>query len=112
MPSLTMTGAARAVLDEVRRREGARLLFVIGGGCCDNTAPMLLKDFRLGAADVHMGDVDGVPVYCETEQTRLMAASHLEIGVSSGGGNSFSLEIPLGKRFVLRTSPTRAAAKE
>jgi uncharacterized protein (DUF779 family) len=32
-----------------------------------------------------------------------MAASHLEIGVSSGGGNRFSLEIPPGKRFVPRT---------
>jgi uncharacterized protein len=106
MIEVTITGAARQVLDEIRAESGDApgLLFMIGGGCCDNTAPMLLRDFRVGATDVQLGEIAGVPVWCEREQAALVEGFRLEIGLSSGGGNSFSLEIPRGVRFVLRSS--------
>ena len=104
MKSLTITEEALAVLERVLEAEGGELLFMFGGGCCDNTAPMLLKDFRIGATDVRLGEVGGVPVFCEREQAKLFADYRLEIGLTSGGSNSFSLETPRGVRFVLRSS--------
>ena len=103
MRSLTITQQALEVLARVRKEEGEDLLFMLGGGCCDNTAPMLLKDFRIGATDVRLGEVCGVPVYCEREQAKLFADYGLEIGLTRGGSNSFSLETPQGVRFVLRS---------
>lgn len=104
MGSLSITAGARELLEEIRKEEAGSLLFMIGGGCCDNTAPMLLRDFRTGPSDVLLGEICGVPVYCEASQATLVRAFDLEIGLSSGGGNSFSLEIPRGVRFVLRSS--------
>jgi uncharacterized protein (DUF779 family) len=37
-----------------------RLVSMISGGCCDNTAPMLLDGFLVGEGDVCLGEVAAI----------------------------------------------------
>jgi uncharacterized protein (DUF779 family) len=55
---LEFTAAARALLAEMKREHPtSTLVVVIGGGCCENTAPILMKNFRVGRTDRLLGEV-------------------------------------------------------
>ena len=101
---LAITDAARAVVDQLRARHGA-LLFHQSGGCCDGSAPMCFAvgDFRIGSRDVCLGDVHGCKFYMSPEQFQYYENCHTTIDVVPGRGASFSLEIPLGVRFLIRS---------
>jgi uncharacterized protein (DUF779 family) len=101
---LAITDAARAVVDQLRARHGA-LLFHQSGGCCDGSAPMCFTvgDFRVGSRDVCLGDVHGCKFYMSPEQFQYYENCHTTIDVVPGRGASFSLEIPLGVRFLIRS---------
>jgi hypothetical protein len=60
-------------------------------------------DFRLGASDVYLGDIHGCPFYMARDQFAYWEHMQLTIDVKEGRGASFSLEIPLGVRFVVRS---------
>lgn len=101
---LAITDAARAVVDQLRARHGA-LLFHQSGGCCDGSAPMCFSvgDFRIGSRDVCLGEVHGCKFYMSPEQFQYYENCHTTIDVVPGRGASFSLEIPLGVRFLIRS---------
>ncbi len=101
---ISLTARARAMLEELRREHGPQLIFIISGGCCDATSPMLLKDFRVGNQDQKFGQVEGVEVYASREQAQRLAGYRLEIDlIEGGGGNGFSLESARRVRFILRS---------
>jgi uncharacterized protein (DUF779 family) len=78
-------------------------MILIGGGCCENTAPILMKNFRVGQSDRLLGEADGVKVYAAAELYPLVSATPSIIDVTDGrGGGSFSLEIPRDVRLTLR----------
>jgi uncharacterized protein (DUF779 family) len=86
------------------------VMFHQSGGCCDGSAPMCfpLGDFQTGPSDVHLGDlhVDGfesVPVWMSASQYVYWKHTHLTIDVTPGRGAGFSLEAPLGVRFLIRS---------
>ncbi len=86
------------------------VMFHQSGGCCDGSSPMCYPDgeFRTGAADVHLGDLDvglecGVPVWMSKAQFEYWSHTHLTIDVVPGRGAGFSLEAPEGKRFLIRS---------
>ena len=86
------------------------VMFHQSGGCCDGSAPMCYPDgeFLTGAADVHLGDLDvglerPVPVWMSRAQHEYWSHTHLTIDVVPGRGAGFSLEAPLGVRFLLRS---------
>jgi uncharacterized protein (DUF779 family) len=81
------------------------LIFHQSGGCCEGTAPMCFRqsDFRVGANDVFLGTIGGCPFYIGASTFRYFASSQLVIDVTTGGGDSFSLEAPEGVRFVTRS---------
>ncbi len=85
--------------------EHGPLLFHQSGGCCDGSSPMCYpaREFRVGARDVHLGDVAGVPVYIGGQQYDLWRHTQLLIDVVPGRGGGFSLEAPLGVRFLTRS---------
>ncbi len=60
-------------------------------------------EFRLGSRDVHLGDVAGTPVYIGGQQYQLWRHTQLVIDVVPGRGSGFSLEAPLGVRFLTRS---------
>lgn len=73
------------------------LIFHQSGGCCEGTAPMCFRqsDFRVGANDVFLGTIDGCPFYIGASTSQYFAGSQLVIDVTTGGGDSFSLEAPV-----------------
>ncbi len=85
--------------------EHGPVMFHQSGGCCDGSAPMCypVQEFKVGNYDVHLGDVDGMPVYIGGQQYPLWEHTQLLIDVVPGRGSGFSLEAPLGVRFLTRS---------
>jgi len=101
--NISITKDALELLSKLKKKHN-RLLFVISGGCCDNTAPMLLADFIIGDSDVLLGEIEGVKLFISKDQAKTFEGCSIEIGViKSHGGGGFSLETPYGKRFTLKT---------
>jgi hypothetical protein len=103
-PRVVATDDAKAVIDRLRDRYGP-LMFHQSGGCCDGSSPMCFEDgdFRLGTSDVYLGDIHGCPFYMARDQFAYWEHMQLTIDVKEGRGASFSLEIPMGVRFVVRS---------
>jgi len=99
-----ITDAAREVIDRLRAVHG-ELMFHQSGGCCDGSSPMCfpLGEFRLGGSDVLLGRIHDCPFYMARDQFELWQNTHLTVDVVPGRGASFSAEIPLGLRFVIRS---------
>jgi uncharacterized protein (DUF779 family) len=55
----------------------------------------------VGSRDVLLGEIHGCPFYMAADQFEYWQNTHLTIDVSAGRGSSFSLEIPLGLRFMV-----------
>ena len=80
------------------------LMFHQSGGCCDGSQPMCFTDgeFRTGSSDVCLGVVYGCRFYMSKDQFEYWKHTQLILDVTPGRGSSFSLEIPLGVRFLTR----------
>lgn len=96
-----MTDRAREVIDCLREKHG-ELIFHQSGGCCDGSAPMCFADgdFLIGSRDVCLGEIHGCRFYMAPDQFEYYANMHITVDVTEGRGSSFSLEIPLGLRFM------------
>ena len=99
-----VSDAAKAVIDQLRAKHGP-LIFHQSGGCCDGSAPMCFAEgeFMVGDQDVLLGTVHSCPFYMAAFQFEYWQHTQLEIDVTKGRGASFSLEIPLGLRFVVKS---------
>ena len=104
VPRVVATDEAKAVIDQLRDRYGP-LMFHQSGGCCDGSSPMCFEegDFRLGDSDVRLGTIHDCPFYMARDQYEYWKHMQLTIDVQPGRGASFSLEIPLGVRFVVQS---------
>jgi len=93
---------AKEVIDQLRESHGP-LMFHQSGGCCDGSSPMCYAegDFKLGRSDVKIGEIYGVPFYIERKQFEYWKHTQLTVDVKPGRGSSFSIEIPLGVRFIV-----------
>ncbi|MDX5480485.1 MAG: DUF779 domain-containing protein [Hymenobacteraceae bacterium] len=99
-----VTDAARQVIDELREKHGS-LMFHLSGGCCDGSQPMCFEkgEFRVGDSDVLLGQVHGCDFYMARDQYEYWKHTQLTLDVTPGRGSSFSLEIPMGLRFHIRS---------
>jgi len=104
-----ITGEAAELLRRLTSENGP-LMFHQSGGCCDGSSPMCYPDgeFLTGDADVHLGVLDigldrPVPVWMSAAQFEYWKHTHLTIDVVAGRGGGFSLESPLGVRFLIRS---------
>ena len=97
--------ASCAELIELLKSKHGDLMFHQSGGCCDGSSPMCypLGEFKTGAQDVLVGELVGCPFYMGKAQFELWQHTDLTIDVVDGRGASFSLEIPEGKRFIVRS---------
>lgn len=104
VPRVTISDAAKAMIDQLRATHGP-LMFHQSGGCCDGSAPMCYVDgeFMVGDQDVWLGEVHGCPFYMSAFQFEYWEHTQLELDITKGRGASFSLEIPLGLRFVIKS---------
>ena len=98
------TAAALALIAELKQQHG-EFFFHQSGGCCDNSAAnaYLPGELTLGAADVYLGDIGGVPFYIGANQFEYWKHTQLIIDVTEGHGGTFSLEGASGKAFLTRS---------
>lgn len=103
-PRILITPEALALVRELRAEYG-ELLFHQSGGCCDGSSPMCFpeNEFRIGSNDVGLGYVDGIAFWMSQDQFEYWKHTQLTLDVVAGRGASFSLEIPKGKRFLIRS---------
>lgn len=101
---VSISTAAAALVARLVEQHGP-VLFHQSGGCCDGSAPMCYPrgEFRVGAADVYLGEVAGQPFYIGAAQYAYWSHTHLCIDVVRGRGAGFSLEAPEGYRFLVRS---------
>ena len=107
---VAVTPQAADLLRRLRAEHGP-LMFHQSGGCCDGSSPMCypLGEFATGPSDVLLGslEIDGltepVPVWMSVAQFEYWSHTHLTIDVVPGRGGGFSLEAPLGVRFLIRS---------
>jgi len=125
MGSLSRVAVTPQAADLLRRlrAEHGPLMFHQSGGCCDGSSPMCypLGEFATGPSDVLLGTLDigrapdiagagdpdgheaAVPVWMSAAQFEYWSHTHLTIDVVPGRGGGFSLEAPLGVRFLIRS---------
>ena len=107
---VAVTPEAADLLRRLRAEHGS-LMFHQSGGCCDGSSPMCypLGEFATGPSDVLLGtlEIEGVaepvPVWMSAAQFEYWSHTHLTIDVVPGRGGGFSLEAPLGVRFLIRS---------
>ena len=99
-----ITPEAAAVVEQLRSKNG-ELMFHQSGGCCDGSSPMCYPkdEFIVGSSDVWLGEVAGCDFYMAKDQFEFWQHTELTIDITEGRGASFSLEIPLGVRFVTKS---------
>jgi uncharacterized protein (DUF779 family) len=101
---VVITDAAEEVLRRLEAQHGP-LMFHQSGGCCDGSSPMCYPrgEFRIGQRDVFLGEIAGTPFFIGAEQFEYWKHTQLLIDVVPGRGGGFSLEAPLGVRFLTRS---------
>ncbi len=87
------------------KKEHGPLMFHQSGGCCDGSQPMCFEagEFYIGSSDVCLGTIDGTDFWMSQDQFEYWKHTQLMIDVVEGRGSSFSLEIPLGLRFMVHS---------
>ena len=101
---IAITEKAKEVVKQLKAKHGS-LIFHQSGGCCDGSAPMIFEEgeMYLDDSDILLGELEGVNYYMNQDQFEYWKHTHLTIDVTEGRGSSFSLEIPLGLRFILHS---------
>jgi uncharacterized protein len=108
---VTGTPAAAQIVERSRRDRPGELVFTIGTGCCESTAPFLYEDFWPGPDSEPVGEVGGVAVYAPAYLRALYPGDDgVTIDVEELMAESMSIETEYGFRFILRgderVSPT------
>jgi uncharacterized protein (DUF779 family) len=104
MERIAITEKASKVLEQLKAKHGD-LIFHQSGGCCDGSAPMIFEkgDMYLDESDILLGTLNDVNFYMNIDQFEYWKHTHLTVDVTEGRGASFSLEIPLGLRFLIHS---------
>ncbi len=102
---VSATAAALELIEQLKKRYGANLLFHQSGGCCDGSSPMCFpqSDYQTGPLDILVGEIGGLPFYLHQEQYNRWQHTDLIIDVVVGNGGMFSLDNGTGKRFLMRS---------
>ncbi len=104
MKRIEITDKALKVVEQLKEKHG-ELIFHQSGGCCDGSAPMIFEkeDMYLDESDILLGELGGVNFYMNQDQFEYWKHTHLTVDITEGRGASFSLEIPLGLRFMIHS---------
>lgn len=101
---ISATPRAKEALDRLRAQHGDIILHVTGG-CCDARTPLCLRvgELRLGARDILLGIVEGVPVYEMQSTPEICYCTGIyELDLTKGLPVGFSLDVGDGMRFTIR----------
>ena len=113
IPRVLITPEAVKVVNQLKERFG-ELMFHQSGGCCDGSQPMCFEkgEFKTGDSDVLLGEIEGCAFFMSRDQFEYWQHTQLTIGVTPGRGSSFSLEIPMGIRFIVHSRMYTAEEEE
>jgi uncharacterized protein (DUF779 family) len=101
---VTGTAAAARIVERAKRDRRGALVFTIGTGCCESTAPFLYEDFWPGPDSEPVGEIAGVTVFAP-EYLRALYPGDDGVVVDVDEGlmaESMSIETEYGCRFILR----------
>ena len=100
-----ITDKAKETIDTLRKRFGNELMFHQSGGCCDGSSPMCFEkgDFKVGGSDIWLGEVHGCDFFMAKDQFEYWKHTQLTLDITPGRGSSFSIEIPMGIRFMIHS---------
>lgn len=103
-PRVLISEEAKAVVNQLKERFG-ELMFHQSGGCCDGSQPMCFEkgDFIIGESDVCLGTIENCEFWMSKDQQEYWQYTQLTIDVVAGRGSSFSVEIPMGLRFITKS---------
>jgi uncharacterized protein (DUF779 family) len=100
---VTGTEAAARIVERARHDRRGELVFTIGTGCCESTAPFLYEDFWPGPDQEKVGEVGGVSVFAPDYLRALYPAGDgVVIDAEEVVAESMSIETEYGWRFYLR----------
>jgi uncharacterized protein (DUF779 family) len=104
IPRVLFTKDAIEIVNQLKSKFG-ELMFHQSGGCCDGSQPMCFEkgDFIIGSSDICIGTIEGCEFWMAKDQFEYWKYTQLTIDVTKGRGSSFSLEIPLGYRFIVQS---------
>ncbi|MGJ5642173.1 DUF779 domain-containing protein [Formosa sp. S-31] len=104
MERIAITAPAADIVKQLKQKHGD-LIFHQSGGCCDGSSPMIFEkeDMYLDDSDILLGHLEGVAFYMNKDQFDYWKHTHLTVDITPGRGSSFSLEIPLGLRFIIHS---------
>ena len=96
--------AAEKLIVQLKEKFGP-LMFHQSGGCCDGSQPMCFEkgEFKLGGSDIKIGTIADCEFFMSKDQFEYWKHTQLTIDVTPGRGSSFSLEIPMGLRFIVHS---------
>lgn len=96
------TPAALELIDYLKTKHGADLMFYQSHGCCDGSSPMcyLIGELIPSRYDLQIGQIGGCPFFISESQYQYWQNSQLIIGITEGSGGTFSLEGPEGVCFI------------
>lgn len=99
-----VTQKAKDLIQQLKGLHG-KLMFHQSGGCCDGSSPMCFPEGELmiDDNDVFVGVIEDCEFYMSIDQFEYWKHTQLIIDVVPGRGSSFSVEIPLGVRFVTKS---------
>ncbi|TVZ17033.1 DUF779 domain-containing protein [Maribacter sp. MAR_2009_72] len=99
-----VTEKAAHIIQQLKERHG-ELMFHQSGGCCDGSSPMCFTkgDLMLDDNDVWLGNIENCDFHMSKDQFEYWKHTQLTVDVTPGRGASFSLEIPLGVRFLIKS---------
>lgn len=101
---VTISPEAIEVIKDLKKQFGD-LMFHQSGGCCDGSQPMCFQkgDFKIGGSDVCIGIIEDCEFWMSKDQFEYWQHTQLHIHIAKGRGSSFSLEIPMGIRFLTQS---------
>jgi uncharacterized protein (DUF779 family) len=111
VPEVRATDAARAAVRRLARAHGG-VMFVQSAGCCDGSAPMCFPEgeFLVGTSDVHVGDIEGCPLYVARRELEAWEHREIVLDVEPGYADGLSLAAGDGMHFVSRITSGPPAA--
>ncbi|MDC6387084.1 DUF779 domain-containing protein [Maribacter sp. PR1] len=95
---------ATEVIKELKEKHG-ELMFHQSGGCCDGSSPMCFPkgELMIDDNDIWLGTIEGCEFHISKDQFEYWKHTQLTVDVTPGRGASFSLEIPMGIRFIIKS---------
>lgn len=95
---------ATEVIRELKEKHGD-LMFHQSGGCCDGSSPMCFPkgELMIDDNDIWLGTIEGCEFHISKDQFEYWKHTQLTVDVTPGRGASFSLEIPMGIRFIIKS---------